>query len=164
MKGKKQKNKKKITKQKTKQKKMLRSKQQKNQPNQEASNQVQVRVWRTPAPREHAPPGAQKAALLGWPRRGDLEGRGLDVWPAGAPLSIQSSFQALDPCSGVQRWSRPGLWEERPGQVGCAWRGQGWGGAATTLGYAVPPVPLAGCPSSCPGVQLQCKGLTWLQN
>lgn len=67
MKGKNKKTKK-ITKQKTKQKKMLRSKQQqqqkkKYQPNQEASNQVQVHVWRTPAPRELVPQGAPESGF-----------------------------------------------------------------------------------------------------
>lgn len=95
---------------------------------------------------------------------GELEGRGLDVWPAGAPFSIQSSFQApAPPAVGSeveQAWPRGGA--TRAGH--CACRGWGRGGAPTALGYAVPPVCVALCPSSCPGVQLQCKGLTWLQN
>lgn len=143
--GQKQKNKqKKITKQKTKQKKMLRSKQQKNQPNQEASTTSRSRVpthhsgehvGRAPCPGERGPRPS------GWQRwreapsqlrQGESErGRGLGVLsslPFPAPLHSPGS---VGPRSRAGR--RP---EQESGPkdltfvANCASGGDGWLGRA----------------------------------
>lgn len=111
--------------------------QKKYQPNQEASNQVQVHVWRTPAPRELVPQGAPESGFawlamqrgrglaLGKTWRGNVAS-GCGAGGGGGGLRYLSSLPS-PPCSpdrGFLGWTRP---LRRSGQLTCLLSPQGAG-------------------------------------